>query len=55
MLQVGHQCKMNDQHILITHFPLQLTNSFNIGQRFNVANGTADFGNYKIIFVPAAE
>ena len=38
---------MNDQTVF-AELPLQLTNTFDIRQRLNVAHSSPDFGNYKV-------
>ena len=45
---VGHQGYMNVQNIVFAHFLLNLANSLEEGQAFDIANSTADFGNNNI-------
>ena len=48
--EVRHICKVYTQCVT-SQFPLQLTDTFQIWQGFDVAHRTTDFCNYKIEFI----
>ena len=48
--KVGYIGKVYAQRIF-TQFPLQLADTFQIGQRFDITHRTADFGNDKVELV----
>ena len=52
-LQVGHQCQVNVQAIFFADIQRKLPNRFQERLAFDVADGSADFGDHDIDFVAA--